>query len=278
MNNQPLFDLLSASLASCTANLFTHPFENLKTRQQVGASIPARALLLRVLREEGVASLYRGLNAGLVRAVISGGGRLAIYNQLKLAVLDAEQSGSPLTAIRLSLGMVSGIAAAVVAAPVDLVRTRQVVHHRGPSLSMLGVLQSLVREGGLRGLYQGTSAVFARQAVFTASQLASYDQAKLLIASRCRSDPAAYPTIMMASLLSGVVCTISTAPFEMIKTRMQISKGASLFQTSRLIIEEGGLKAFWRGSFSLYLRYAPHTFIVLVATEQFRHLFGVEQR
>lgn len=79
-------DLLSTSLACIAANLVTHPLEMLKVRQQLGVhgatSLPT--LTKHIVKTEGVKALYKGLSAGLIRAVVSGGGRLTIYNQLKL--------------------------------------------------------------------------------------------------------------------------------------------------------------------------------------------------
>jgi hypothetical protein len=36
-----------------------------------------------------------------------------------------------------------------------------------------------------------------------------------------------------------------------------------------------GLRGFWRGATSLYLRLGPHTAIVLVVMDQLRHFLGV---
>jgi hypothetical protein len=79
-------DFVSTSLACVSANLVTHPLEMLKVRQQVSVvpSLSFTALTQKIVKTEGTKALYKGLSAGLVRAVVSGGGRLTIYNQLKL--------------------------------------------------------------------------------------------------------------------------------------------------------------------------------------------------
>merc|ERR1712232_819571 len=93
--------------------------------------------------EEGMGALYKGLPAGLMRAVISGGGRLFAYNGLKAACISngllhplstqlasAKASASSFdqvlqVALRASLASIAGCGAQLVAAPMDLIRTQQ---------------------------------------------------------------------------------------------------------------------------------------------------------
>ena len=283
--SSPLLDFVATSSASCLANLVTHPFENIKTRQQMAARVSSAHLICQVVRSEGVSALYRGLNAGLIRAVISGGGRLAIYNQLKLLLLNSEprpgrihipEVWHPLA--RVSLGMLSGVLAAMVAAPIDMVRTCQVLQSRPDHRpTIAGILRDVIRKDGLAAIYRGSSALFVRQAIFTATQLATYDQAKFFLCHRLGSRLDSYPSIMGASLISGVASTATTAPLEMIKTHMQVRTGVSFQQAVHSIFRQKGIAGFWTGSLALYMKLAPHTFIVLVATEQFRQIFDVRQ-
>lgn len=288
-----LADFSAASLASMSANIVTHPFETLKVRQQLSRTETGSMLAVArsMIAKEGLQSLYRGLGAGLVRGMISGGGRLTIYNQLKLALLD-ERATDPFAiqrllqrpeyagVVRAGLGMTAGILAAMIAAPIDLARTRQQaagLKQGTVAPGMLTILRQLLQQGGIRGLFTGTSAVFARQAVFTAAQLSTYDQSKKAIADLSDSAIDSYSTILLASLVSGVASTLATAPVEMVKTRMQMSTGTGFVSTCALTFRQEGLLSFWRGGTALYLKLAPHTLIVLVLTEQFRLLFGVPQ-
>jgi hypothetical protein len=173
------------------ANLVTHPLEFLKVRQQLYVS-PTGArgepsllrLLPEILRNEGVLPLYTGLSAGLWRAVISGGGRLTIYNQLKLAAGSDVVAASGATG-RAMLGVVAGGLAALLAVPFDLVRTRQQAVkrvgsglHQGAGTGMGTIFVDVARREGLRGLWAGSVPTIVRQMLFTAVQLASYDQTK----------------------------------------------------------------------------------------------------
>ena len=79
-------DFLCTSSSSILANVVTHPFELVKVRQQaalVGESASFGRVWSGVVRKQGLFGLYRGFQASVVRAIISGGGRQTIFYGLK---------------------------------------------------------------------------------------------------------------------------------------------------------------------------------------------------
>lgn len=182
------------------------------------------------------------------------------------------------------MGMAAGIIAAWCAAPFDFIRTLQQAHvvdadKAGPNI--FHVVRTATKTEGIRALWSGSTATMSRAAVFTAAQLVSYDKSKLWMANMLGLGVDEVPTHIAASLVSGAFTTVCTAPFEMVKTYMQMNcqKGIkdSVWGSVQVILRKEGLPALWRGTTPLYLKIAPHTFIVLVLTEQFRHFFGVPQ-
>lgn len=213
-------DFVATSTASVLANVVTHPAETIKTRQQL-RNVSA-AHVIREAHASGtlVASLYRGFSASVLRAIISGGGRQTIYFGLKSSLLTPEDTSG---ATRVALGITAGVLAAGVAAPIDLVRTRQQGDARaGKGASVLAVLRRVYTdEGGARGLFRGSSAVFARQALLNGSQLAAYDRAKVWVAGWTAWPTDSIATEAAAAAVAGGVATFAIAPVEFIKTRMQ---------------------------------------------------------
>jgi hypothetical protein len=178
------------------------------------------------------------------------------------------------------MGMAAGIIAAMFAAPFDFIRTVQQAHVGNVAApNALQVVREATKARGLFALWSGSSAILARAAMFTASQLVSYDKAKLWVTARTEFGLDDVPTHVVASLISGIFTTISTAPFEMVKTYMQVNSHEMLgfYGGFRRVLKTEGVLALWRGTTPLYLKIAPHTFLVLVLTEQFRSLFGVSQ-
>ena len=63
----------------------------IKVRQMLSTASTSPTTLdvaRQVIHHEGVGALYKGLPAALLRAVISGGGRLTGYNQLKAVAIQ----------------------------------------------------------------------------------------------------------------------------------------------------------------------------------------------
>ena len=98
-----------------------------------------------------------------------------------------------------------------------------------------------------------------------------------------------------AAMVAGLVCTTASAPFENLKTLMQVAKSKgegpggrtgglggkneeTLTGAWRSILREGGARGLFRGWTPLYVRQAPHTLVVFVVLEQMRALLGVEFR
>lgn len=75
-----------------------------------------------IAREEGVAGLWTGLKANIVRNSVINAAELASYDQLKQLVLQQGfEEGTP---VHLSCGLGAGFIATVVGSPFDVVKTR----------------------------------------------------------------------------------------------------------------------------------------------------------
>lgn len=267
-------DFVATSSASVLANFVTHPAETIKTRQQLNNVTAAQ--VLRDARASGAffGSLYRGFSASIIRAIISGGGRQTIYYGLKISLLSRDNTSG---IARAALGVLAGVLAAGLAAPIDLVRTRQqgeALAGRGPSV--LAILKRVYKdEGGIRGLYRGSSAVFARQALLNGSQLASYDRAKAAISSWTGYHADGIVTQAAAAAIAGGIATAAIAPVEYVKTQMQSGGRGSMMHIALSVARRDGVIALWRGSGALWAKLAPHTLIVLLTTDAFRVLLGI---
>ena len=155
--------------ALCTGvlgSLLANPIDVVKIRlmRDPGAYRSTLSALPELARAEGVAGLYRGLAPSTARGACVSAGELATYDIAKGAlrgsgVAALSRDGAPL---HVAASLVAGAAAALVAAPFDLIKARAMCA-TGEAGTMRGVLRGLTAEGGLpRSLFIGVLPAYMR--------------------------------------------------------------------------------------------------------------------
>ena len=114
-----------------------------------------------LVRTEGVASVFRGSAATLLRDGSGSYAYFAVYEYIKRTLTPEGQSLSP-TAVVVGGGF-AGVCNWLVALPFDVVKSRiQTSTSAGGSTSMAAVARSLIAEGGVRALYKGAAPALLR--------------------------------------------------------------------------------------------------------------------
>uniref|UniRef100_A0A2A4JL82 Mitochondrial 2-oxoglutarate/malate carrier protein n=1 Tax=Heliothis virescens TaxID=7102 RepID=A0A2A4JL82_HELVI len=106
--------------------------------------------LTRIIREEGVRTLWRGAGATVSRAMIVNGAQLGSYAQAREMLLPTFGDGLTLHAVA---AMISGFVTTVASLPVDIVKTR--VQNSTEGASQFAVLQKIVKTEGVFTLWRG---------------------------------------------------------------------------------------------------------------------------
>ena len=155
--------MLSGGVSGVAARVCTHPFDTIKSRQQVAGSLDggARRLarasmptaLLSVLRDEGVAGLYRGFGAVAFGVPFASAFYFGGYEWSKALLGEG-------TAAYICAGLLGQSAAGLVYTPVDVIKERlqvqSLVGRQGYRYaSALDGLRSVVRAEGAAGLMRG---------------------------------------------------------------------------------------------------------------------------
>ncbi|GKC09595.1 mitochondrial uncoupling protein 1 [Tanacetum coccineum] len=120
-----------------------------------------------IAKEEGLASLWKGIVPGLHRQCLFGGLRIGLYEP-----------------VRSSCFFISRALAISVANPTDLVKVRLQAEGKlapGVPRRYSGSLNSYSTIEGVRALWTGLGPNVARNAIINAAELASYDQVKQTI-------------------------------------------------------------------------------------------------
>ncbi|AWP09997.1 putative tafazzin-like [Scophthalmus maximus] len=160
-------------LSGCLAGVFTTvivaPGERIKCLLQVqasgGGSRYAGPLdcAVRLYKEQGIRSVYKGTLLTLIRDVPSNGLYFLTYEYLKRFLTPEGQSVSQLSTANILLaGGVAGILNWTIALPPDVLKSNFQTAADGKYRGLVDVLRTLLREEGPKALYKGFNAVFLR--------------------------------------------------------------------------------------------------------------------
>lgn len=281
-----------AGMSNALAAAVTNPIDVTKIRLQMHgegaagtASLGVVKTFYRIVQAEGIAGLYRGISASLVREMSYSGIRMGMYEPTKQMLGGHDPSHTPL-GIKVAAGALTGGFGSVLANPFDLVKVRmQRAVGAAPYSSLHAALgQIWLFEGGFGGLWRGCTPTVQRATLLTASQVPAYDHAKhfLVDGGRMRDG---YACHFVCSMLAGVVAAAVTSPSDLVKSRMMaqpldVATGRGKLYASttacymQIVANEGAL-ALFKGFHGQWLRIGPHTTVSLMAFEQMRHLVGM---
>ncbi|XP_069544867.1 mitochondrial carnitine/acylcarnitine carrier protein-like isoform X1 [Brachyistius frenatus] len=160
-------------LSGCLAGVFTTvivaPGERIKCLLQVqssgGGSKYSGPLdcAVKLYKEKGIRSVYRGTVLTLIRDVPSNGLYFLTYEYLKRFLTPEGQSVSQLSTPNIILaGGVAGILNWTIALPPDVLKSNFQTAADGKYRGLVDVLRTLLRDEGPKALYKGFNAVFLR--------------------------------------------------------------------------------------------------------------------
>nr|GMD81589.1 adenine nucleotide transporter BT1, chloroplastic/mitochondrial-like [Ipomoea batatas] len=151
--------LISGAVAGISSTLCTYPLELLKTRLTLQRGVYKNVLdaLVKIVKEEGPAELYRGLTPSLIGVIPYAATNYYAYDTLRKAyrqILKQEEIGSMAT---LLIGSAAGAISGGVTFPLEVARK----HMQAGALNgrqyhnMLHALISILEHEGVLGLYRG---------------------------------------------------------------------------------------------------------------------------
>lgn len=255
-NTPPWVSLLSGGVAGGVEAAATYPFEFAKTRVQLQSTAtndnlnprnPFR-VVSHVFRTEGAGALYKGCSALVVGSIAKDGIRFLFFDAIKDAFKDKETGA--LTPLRSMLaGMTAGVVSSTFAStPSERLKTALIDDARGRARfhGSLHALRVIYHEHGLPGLYRGFLGTTLRQSLSTAIRLSTYSVLKDYENARGVTQSTA--TNFGNGAVAGLTTTLTTQPFDVVKTRAQSARGATTLDAFRSVVRDGGVAAFWRGT------------------------------
>eukprot|EP00026_Physarum_polycephalum_P008717 Phypoly_transcript_08815.p1 GENE.Phypoly_transcript_08815~~Phypoly_transcript_08815.p1 ORF type:complete len:315 (+),score=45.45 Phypoly_transcript_08815:179-1123(+) len=253
--------LVAASFGGAISAIVTCPFDVVKTRLQVA---PTRTnprfkqqvfsgtldAFVKIVRNEGIFTLWRGLAPSLVMTVPNAAIYFNTYEALKKRLTKLDFPFPAL--VPLVSGALARVVAATTLAPLELIRTNFQAQQKGKSIL------AFVRKTGFRGMWLGVGATLSRDVPFSAIYWSCYELVKGELKNKIpQTTYGAFVTSFLSGCFSGMLSAVLTTPIDLVKTRVQTHVPANKKCVAKppptardivmLIYKEEGVKGFMRG-------------------------------
>lgn len=250
----------------------------------------------KIFRVEGPVALFSGVSATVLRQTLYSTTRMGLYDILKTKWSSPSAGGGgegkpqAMAAVlplhkKIAAGLIAGAVGAAVGNPADVAMVRMQADGRLPVAqrrNYRGVgdaIAQMARREGVGSLWRGSSMTVNRAMIVTASQLATYDQAKeAILGNGLMRD--GLLTHVTASFAAGLVAAAASNPVDVVKTRvmnMKVEKGAAPPYAGAVdcvvkTVRTEGMMALYKGFIPTVCRQGPFTVVLFVTLEQVRSL------
>ncbi|KAI8014763.1 Mitochondrial uncoupling protein 1 [Camellia lanceoleosa] len=279
--------LASSAFATCFAELCTIPLDTAKVRLQLQKkAVAGDALTLpkykgmlgtvaTIAREEGLASLWKGIVPGLHRQCLFGGLRIGLYEPVKTLYVGDNFVGDVPLSKKVLAALTTGALGITIANPTDLVKVRLQAEGKLPPgvprrySGALNAYSTIVRQEGVGALWTGIGPNIARNAIINAAELASYDQVKQTILKIPGFTDNVF-THLLSGLGAGFFAVCIGSPVDVVKSRMMGDSSAykSTLDCFVKTLKNDGPFAFYKGFIPNFGRLGSWNVIMFLTLEQ----------
>ncbi|KAF3318554.1 Mitochondrial dicarboxylate transporter [Orbilia oligospora] len=252
--------------SSMWAAVFTHPLDLNKVRLQTAKKVgngpkPGMVDTFRtIFRNEGFLGLYSGVRVRITR------------NSLRSQRLMIESwlvDGFALTA---SIGSIAGNPADIINVRMQQDGALEPSKRRNYKNAIDGIIK-MVKSEGITSLFRGVGPNSGRGALMTASQLASYDEFKMLLLGTGMFEDNLM-THFVASTMAGGVATLICSPVDVVKTKIMSSHDPDgILHLLKETTKREGMTWAFKGLLPSFIRLGPHTVLTFVFLEQHKSIW-----
>ena len=290
-----LLDLAAGGVAGGVSKTVVAPIERVKLLLQVQAASSQIAkdqqykgimdCFTRVAKEQGVASLWRGNLANVIRYFPTQALNFAFKDKYKKIFVrhNPKTDFWKFFAGNLASGGAAGATSLLFVYPLDFARTRLGADvGKGDKRQFTGLgncISTIYKSDGLKGLYGGFGVSVGGIIVYRAAFFGGYDTAKQLLLKDPKNSPF-WQNWLVAQVVTTAAGVISY-PFDTVRRRMMMQAGrgeilyTSTFDCWKKIAAAEGVKGFFKGALSNAIRGSGGA-IVLVLYDEFQKALGFE--
>nr|XP_029725271.1 solute carrier family 25 member 35-like [Aedes albopictus] len=294
-------EFMLGGLSSCSAVLFTFPFDVLKTRQQLEHELATkgsakhssyssvRQSIVTVIKTDGFRGLYKGLPAGILYQFSMNSARLGTYHIVENLGWTRSENALLTPILAVFWGGVAGLIGATASCPVFVAKTQLQAFSKGKYTAkfqhkhdgVIAALRNMYREAGVKGLYRGYTAHLTRVSLGSSVQMTSFAMAKDFFVQYEIFQKSVALHALAASSVAGLFMCLLMSPVDVVTTRMT-NQGVSssgqgllyknIFDCFVKIYRSEGIHGMYKGMAPLYMRVVPHTVLNLTFWEFFKKL------
>ncbi|KAG5034081.1 hypothetical protein JHK87_008991 [Glycine soja] len=266
-------ELIAGGFAGALSKTTVAPLERVKilwqTRTPGFHSLGVYQSMNKLLKHEGFLGLYKGNGASVIRIVPYAALHFMTYERYKSWILNNYPALGTGPFIDLLAGSAAGGTSVLCTYPLDLARTKlayQVADTRGGSIKdgmkgvqpahngIKGVLTSVYKEGGVRGLYRGAGPTLTGILPYAGLKFYMYEKLKTHVPEEHQR------SIMMrlsCGALAGLFGQTLTYPLDVVKRQMQVgslqnaahedARYKSTIDALRMIVRNQGWRQLFHG-------------------------------
>lgn len=289
-------DLLAGAMMGGVAHTIVAPIERAKLLLQTQESnMTIRGghqkrykgmldCIMRIAREEGLLSLWRGNGSSVLRYYPSVALNFSCKDLYRTLLCSGQKSEDILTTARHNFlaGAGAGCTALVVVYPLDIAHTRLAADiGRDEARQFRGLphfIKTIYQKDGLRGLYRGLPASIQGMVVHRSVYFGGFDTAKEVMSKESSNLPfwKRWLTAQAVTTSAGLI----SYPLDTVRRRMMMQAGleqrmyANTLDCWRKIYQTEGAMSFYRGAVSNMFR-GTGAALILVLYDEIKHLMDL---
>ncbi|KAI9261538.1 mitochondrial carrier domain-containing protein [Phascolomyces articulosus] len=262
----PVFSLISGTVAGGVEGVITYPTEYVKTQLQLQAGGKLQPgeyrfkgpidCLVTTFKQRGFFAIYTGVGALAIGNAAKAGVRFLTYDQIanQLRDKDGKLSGVRSLLAGLGAGMTE---AALVVTPSETIKTKLIHDRNSQTPKYKGLVhgtKTILQEEGFSGIYRGVGPVMARQGANSAVRFSCYSTFRQWLQNYRGQGEAPLPSAytFAAGAMAGIVTVYTTMPLDVVKTRMQSLEARQLYKNSVdcliKVVKANGVLSLWKGT------------------------------